>query len=598
MTFDRPLGLWILALALPVLLLHFYKGRVRRLAVPLLAFWDQVLIEEDRRSALRRIRHWAGLLLSLLVLTLLAAAFSGPRLRGWSREPVRWAVLIDTAPRMAAVVSPGRSRGEEALRLARDFIRGRGQGDSVSCPEPRLDWTMDLEEAARRLELPWRIGSADLESRVREALASGPDVRVVVFGVRAAPAERVTLVTVGGEIENAGWVGGLLQRKPGEARVTLSLKAAIFSAARQLRQEVLLFNGKELARRPLDLEPGAPIERAWVLDPSKFPAAKLGEGGLAEVLLEPADAFPVDDVAAFVVPPLAPPPVLVFHPGKPSELLMHALETMRRGGMLGSEIAPLPVAEWKNWKTKVGEHAVLIFDRVSPDPAPDRGLVLRLGAPGTGVDKPQITEWDRDSEPFAGLDLSGVMLRRSRLLAGPGGILRAKEGVLATWESRGGFAALELGFALEESDFAARPVFLLMLMNLREAWMDGLLHSYPSQTALGQAVTASRPLWIRDGELRAIQGERAERLSVRAGFPEAPIRLGPGFTRLSAEGRSEWVAANLFDASQSDLRSGAAASPPPPPEPWTSRIPRGAPAALAALLLLVLELALWHRGWI
>ena len=55
MSFEHPQGLWLLTLGIPILVFHFYKGRVRRMPVPTLAFWEQVIIEEERKTALRKL---------------------------------------------------------------------------------------------------------------------------------------------------------------------------------------------------------------------------------------------------------------------------------------------------------------------------------------------------------------------------------------------------------------------------------------------------------------------------------------------------------------------------------------------------------------
>jgi hypothetical protein len=597
MSFDRPQGLWILALALPVVLSHFYRGRRRRLAVPLLAFWEQVLIEEDRRSALRRLRHRAALLLALLAIGLLAWAASGPRVPGWTREPLRWALVFDGAPRLQ---SPGRS--ERMLEEAVAFLRSRAAEDRVSSPDPRIPWTSDLQGAERALRAGWPPAELDPARRVREALAAGPDVRAVVFSDRRGAAttapiapERVRHVVLPDGGENAGWTAG---RRQGS---TIELVAEAFGDRPRLRQEVLLFNGRELARRPIELVPGEPAERAWTLDPKEMPGATFEDGGLLEVLLEPLDGFPADDVASFVLPPRAPPPVLVFHGGSPSALLMHSLDTLRRGGKLGPEIAALPAEDWPAWKSKLGEQAVVIFDRAKPASEPDRGLAILVGVPGPGrtVERPRLVDWDRHATPLERVDLGGVVVRAGRILEGSA-LIEAAEGPLATWSSAGGFARLELGFALEDSDLAARPAWLLLLLNLVEAWKDGLLRSFPLQASAGRELAPVRPLWFRDGELRAIQSERASPVAVREGRLAAPLRPQPGFTRLSAGGRSEWIAANLFDAAQSDLRPppGGATPPAPTPAAWWARWPSGALATLAGLLLLLVEALLWARGWI
>src|SRR5581483_919085 len=70
MSFDNPQGLWLLSLGVPILAFHFYKGRIRKMAVPMLLFWEQVIVEEERKSAFKRLRHWASLLLTLGALVL------------------------------------------------------------------------------------------------------------------------------------------------------------------------------------------------------------------------------------------------------------------------------------------------------------------------------------------------------------------------------------------------------------------------------------------------------------------------------------------------------------------------------------------------
>ena len=70
---------------------------------------------------------------------------------------------------------------------------------------------------------------------------------------------------------------------------------------------------------------------------------------------------------------------------------------------------------------------------------------------------------------------------------------------------------------------------------------------------------------------------------------------------MSASGRTEWAAVNLFDESESDLRerpAGPAGAPLPPPAPWHAKIPYAFLAVSAVLALLVLEWLLYHRGLI
>jgi len=608
MSFEHPEGLWLLTLGIPILAFHFYKGRIRKMPVPMLLFWEQVIVEEERQSALKRIRHWASLAITLCAVTLLTSAVSLPNVKGFTRIKARYALLLDNSPAMAAVESGGRSRAELAVDLARAFLGTLAYGDQASVTDlsgARIPLTSDLQGLAGRLAVPKPGSRWTVRDLVVQAQAADEDVIAILFTDRPPRGVddllrngRLRVVRVGIPRDNAGWVAGLASRRPGEKSVTLLLKAQTFSKASVEREEVLSLNGAPLARRRVTLTPGAPVQLEWVLDPATFPGSRLEEGGSVEVALEPPDAFPVDDVASFVLPPLVPPPVIVFHAGKASDLLMHALETLQSGGLIG-RMSVAPADRYPALRSKLGEGWIVIFDRVAPVPPPDRGGVLVLGAPGPGgVEKPIVVDWAREAPPNRRIDYAGLSIRKSRILEGEA-LVRSLEGALATWSSRGGRAAVEIGFALEDSDIAARPTFLLLLINFVDwaSWRG--LRSFRTEYAMGEPLRAERRLWIEDGELTFAQGERAERISVVHGGAQSSPSTGPGFVRLSAAGRTEWAAVNLFDAEQSDFREQeqtVAGSPLPEPAPWHAKVPYALLAVSGVLALLLSEWLLYHRG--
>ena len=240
--------------------------------------------------------------------------------------------------------------------------------------------------------------------------------------------------------------------------------------------------------------------------------------------MEPADAFPLDDVASFVLPPLVPPSVIVFHPGEASPLLMHALATLESGGLI-MNLSRAPIERYESLRSKLGEGWIVIFDRVAPAKFPERGATLTLGAPGAGaVEKPTVVDWDRDAPPNHRIDYGGLLVRRSRILSGDP-LVRAIEGPVATWSARGGRADVQFGFALEESDMAARPTFLVMLINFAEWASYRGLRAFRTEYAMGEPVRAERKLWFDQGELTFAQGDRADRAAVRQGAVAAsPVR--------------------------------------------------------------------------
>jgi len=613
MTFDNPQGLWLLTLAVPILVFHFYKGRIRKMAVPMLLFWEQIIVEEERKSALKRLRHWASLAVALSALVLLTSAVSAPNVKGLTRPKGRYALLLDNTPSMAAVEPDGRTRAQEALDRAREFIRTLAYGDQVALFDlsgARMPFTSDLEGLLGKLEAP-RPGPRSAErDRIADALAAGDDVIAILFSDQPPRGAeewlangRLRVVRVGTPRDNAGWISGQSPRRRGEKRVTLTLRAESFAASKVEREEVLSLNGKALDRRKLELDPGVPVDREWVLDPAKYPGARLEDGGLIEVALEPADAFAVDDTASFVVPPLLPPSVLVVHAGAPSERLMHALETLQSGGLIAQNLSAVPLDKYGALRSRLGEGWIVIFDRVAPPALPERGATMIIGAPGPGgMEKPSVVDWDREAPPNHRVDYAGLHFRRSRILSGEP-LLRSLDGPLATWSSRGGRASVELGFPieLEDTDIAARPTFLLMLINFVEWASYRGLRAFRTEYAMGEPIRAERLLWFDEGELTFAQGDRAERAAVRQGIVASAPPAGPGFIRMSAAGRTEWAAVNLFDASESDLRERPAAvsgAPLPPPAPWHARIPYAFLAVAGVLALLVLEWVLYHRGLI
>jgi hypothetical protein len=280
---------------------------------------------------------------------------------------------------------------------------------------------------------------------------------------------------------------------------------------------------------------------------------------------------------------------------------MHAIETLRAGGLIAQNPGVVSVDRYATLRSRLGEGWIVIFDRVAPPALPDRGAWMIIGAPGPGaVEKPAVVDWDREAPPNHRVDYAGLHLRRSRILTGEP-LIRSIEGPLATWNSRGGRASVELGFPieLEETDIAARPTFLLLLLNFVEWASYRGLRAFRTEYSMEEPIRAERPLWIDEGELTIAQGDRAERASVRHGVAQVLPPAGPGFLRMSAAGRTEWTAVNLFDAAESDLRErtpGPIGSPLPPPAPWHARIPYAFLAIGAVLTLLVLEWILYHRG--
>lgn len=608
MTFEHPEGLWLLALGVPIVVFHFYKGRIRKLSVPTLLFWEQVLVEEERRTALKRLRHYASLLLNLLALFLLTSAVAGPSVPGVTRAPARYAIVVDNSASMGTVEAEGRTRLSVAIDRARDFLGSLAYGDRVAVHDGggvRVPFTSDHDRVARELVVPGAGSGDDVGSRVRTALAAGRDVTAILFtdvpprGVDdLVAAGRLRVVSVGSVRDNSGWVKGSPVRRPGEKKVTLWLTLENFGAGPAERKAVLSFNGRRLAERPVPVAAGGRAEVEWGLDPSAFRGSGLEEGGGVEVRLEPPDALPLDDAAHFILPALVPPQVIVFHPGKRDDFLMKALSVLQSEGIVGG-VFEAPVERYV--RGKLGERELVIFDRAAPAELPEKGGILVLGASrGRAVERPTLVDWDAEAPVNRLVDYGGLAVRRARLVEGAP-LLQAAEGTLAAGSARGGRAVVEFGFSLEESDLPLRPAFIMMLRNWAEWASFQGLRSFATEYRVGEPLRPARRLWIEEGEVSFVSSRRVDRVAVKGGVPEVSPPAPSGFVRIEGGDRWEAVAANLFDRAESDLRppeGTPVALGPPPPAPWHARIPYAVLAAVLVLVILVGEWWLYHRGMI
>lgn len=580
MTFAHPQALWLLALGIPVVVLHFYRGRIRNLLVPSLQLWDALAIDDDRLSALRQLRHHLSLALTLAALVLLAIAAGDPAVRGLTPEPRRVVVVIDTDPAMRAA-----GRLDEAVSKARTLLGGLARGDSAVLYDrsgllaPATRDKRALSDALRALprDLPLLDRAGLLETARRDA-AGGT---LHVFS--PLPGEGVT--PVGSPLPNRSLSApafALLPSGDGPAALRIRVTATNHSDAPDDAEITVRDRGETAGRTRLSLGPRESREATWTLDPARAAA-----GALLEFSFPAPDAWPGDDLATLVVPPHAPPAVALLSGADPDPHLLAALDVLARTGQIALFRA-------KDEASARAGAAVVVYDGVEPAAGGEGGRLV-VAPKGGGVESPAIVDWSRDAPFHRRLDYRSVRLRRARIVDGPPLIL-SDRGPIASWDSRMGAAWIRFGFsfAVEDGDFALRPAFPLFL---RDAilWLahDGL-RAFPERVAAGATLSNAKPLAVGRGTARITEVAAGSGRSGTAAIDGASLSwpvLRTALIQVEIEGRAEWIAANDPSAGSVDLTAVPGGPGPafPDPVPWWRDLPVPTLAAALALLLLLAE---------
>lgn len=188
-------GLWLLAIAAPIVIFYFLKLRRPRSEVPSLALWRQVMNDQRVNSPFQKFKRNLLLLLQLLLLLALTLGATQPFIRGDAANANYVPVLIDHSASMAALDRPG---GKPRLDLAKAEIRELiedllpGQRLSIIAVGSTAKRLTDFTDNKRLLLTALdSIEPAPVESRLEEGL------RVTQALARTVPVETVLLFSDG-----------------------------------------------------------------------------------------------------------------------------------------------------------------------------------------------------------------------------------------------------------------------------------------------------------------------------------------------------------------------------------------------------------------
>ncbi len=560
MTFANPAALWLLTAIAPLAAMYFLKVRRKRVQVPTLLLWQQVVRNQREARPFDKFRRHLLFLLQLLALLLLVFALAGPSIAGrqFLGASVVW--IVDGSASMGAR-APSPSRFELARDEVLSGIAGLQGGDEamvvLAGPEPRVvaSFTRDKE----------RLGAAVREMEPSDAAASLLDsVDLAVALTRSRPDRSIVVVTDGSDpsLETA------LERHP-ELRFEIVGRSApnVAITAIDLRRSPTVDLESELfvTLRRFGGEPG-PVGIEVSLDgnlvttetvelPNDRPLARvyrgLGDkGGLLRVHLETGDALASDDDAlAWLAPPRRRRVLCVGCRG----LTGRALAVDGRFQVTAATSAT-PATE--------ATYDLVIYETVSP-PAEPGAPFIALGPSALGdvalppeTEWPQVTAWKRSHPSLRFVEPASITIAAARAgrIDGWDPLLESDAGPLLSTGVYGGQRGLVLHFDPGKSDIRQRVAFPIFLLN-SVGWLTG-----EEQRGTARTVAAGAPLlregWGDDGEEVVLT--RPDDSELRAPIRDGVARFGGldqvGVYKLAGPGgRAERLAANLVSERESDL---------------------------------------------
>ncbi|HUT35427.1 MAG TPA: BatA and WFA domain-containing protein [Planctomycetota bacterium] len=557
MSILHPLGLLALA-AVPVLIaLSLWRWRRREVVVSSLLLWRDVATAWRQAPHARRRRQADPLLvLRVAVAVVLAAALCGPVWLRPARVARRLVIVLDRSASMAA----RRPDGSTRWRACRDgllklLVRldAADRVELVAVPPPvgrSVPPELDRQEAASLLlgllpsEAP--VTPQELARAATEAARGRPGASVVVATdapLAGLPAG-VSVLATGAPLRNLG-ITAFAARLTRDGRHEVLVTVANASAEPLAATVVLRANGREVARRRLDLAPAA--DQHVVFEARLGPAAVL-DAYVAGPAGAPDD-LEADDRAWLA---RSAPRVRVAWVGDDCYTLRRAL-AIQDGVELADLAEPPPEAVPRGFDLAVYYHAapralaggsvVVVAPR-----APVGGL-----RPGPLAEAGPASVVARTDPLLAAVQLEGVALGRVprpelpagfRTLVAAGGVP-----VIGRWRE-GGATLTYVGTDPAASDWPLDPSFPIFWANL----VSG---------ATGQGLEAGALASVRPGEAVPVRGDASLE---EPGGERRPLASGvfrperTGLYRLVSGNETRAIAVSLLSEAET-LAAGSEAAP-------------------------------------
>ncbi|GIV15500.1 MAG: hypothetical protein KatS3mg022_0935 [Armatimonadota bacterium] len=603
--------LWFLPVGGAILALYILRLRRRRVEVPAVLLWTQVLQDFQANVPWQKLRkHWL-LVLQLLAALLLVLAVAQPYTRAWMYSGEAHVLVLDgSASMLANDVAP--NRFEQARAMAREYIHKMPPGDQAAIvlagvrPRVLCGLTYNRSELLRALQSaqPSETGANVAESLALAAAIltsfASPTIEVFTDGGFAEPRDidtgraRLQYHTVGARAENAGIVAiDLREDRNAPGRFDLFL-AVRHNNERERRYTIDLWRGDSLVDAQEVVVP--PKSEVPVLFRQLIPADHPEE---LRVHLDTRDALACDNTAYAVLHPVRPLKVLLVTRG--NLFLETALNLDPRTTV--EKVTSPPTAE------TAGKYDVVVYDNSEP-PSPPVGHAVLIGViptwfpvvPLQAVENSAVVDWQHTHPVMRYVDLASVQLSKVTPVlpqAGTETLAEVGEGAVMVSVSKPDKRWLLITFDVTATDLPLRVAFPVMMLNALR-WLTAPSGSV-EQGLIPAGGLAVIPV---PGEHKRVQIRQPDGKTVEANVQDgaAPFEdtLQTGIYRCVDTGYL--FAVNLAQREETDLVVHA----------HTSQGVSGASASLrkvlarrewwqwlagVLLVVLVLEWVVYHRRW-
>ena len=460
-----PLALALTALTGLVLVFHALRPRYTQQEVPSLRLWQTVTEALSLQARWRRIVRSLLLLVHLLIVLLLALAAAQPILT-WRGESALHVHIVDASASMLATdVSP--NRFDVAIRQAAASMGDQSGRWAVilAGSSPRLLYHGPSRQEAVNalLAAEPETGGADWAAAADLLATFGEDPSTIVLWTDGSDApealapllarDGLTVRVVGGDVPFNVGITAFDARRRGEDPLQYEALVAVRNFSERDASGTVRVAADESPLFTAEFALGPGQEQAYT-----FPVRLEGFAALT-ARLDVTDHFDLDNAVQMEVRGLETTRVALVGPRN-----RHLEDVLR--------VFPQVDFDVRLFVGPDDPYHLRVYDRLPHDDRPGTQLVFAPPSAGPWAEAPVIVWWDPVHPLTRYVEWSSVRVLRARPLPVGGAtrvLVESTAGPLVTVADRDDGALIQVGFSLDDSDFAQRvafPVFMDAVLQL------------------------------------------------------------------------------------------------------------------------------------